>query len=135
MSFDTINPPYNANDPHATFVNSSCFDFLLIELVPLANRMAAEVAAREEEWLNGGAQKSGLQARRESAVPAGQLQAGAGGAGAGAGAGVDEEEMRENVFWRLDGLGYRVGLGIVERYVGHLLEAVACTRGSLDCKA
>ena len=40
MSFETPLPPYNASDPHAVFVNSSCFDFLLIEIVPLAQRIA-----------------------------------------------------------------------------------------------
>ena len=28
---------------------------------------------------------------------------------------LDEEEEREAVFWRLEGLGYRVGQGLVER--------------------
>lgn len=42
MSFETPLPPYNASDPHATFLNSSCFDLLLIEMVPLAHRLAAE---------------------------------------------------------------------------------------------
>ena len=39
---------------------------------------------------------------------------GIGGIG-GAVKGLDEEETRESVFWRLDSLGYRVGLGIVDR--------------------
>jgi hypothetical protein len=30
---------------------------------------------------------------------------------------MDEEEEREAVFWRLEGIGYRVGQGLVERYV------------------
>lgn len=30
---------------------------------------------------------------------------------------LDEDEEREAVFFRLEGLGYRVGLGLVERYV------------------
>jgi len=38
-----------------------------------------------------------------------------GGGGGGATATVDDEEAREAVFHRLEGLGYRVGLGIVER--------------------
>lgn len=29
---------------------------------------------------------------------------------------LDEDEEREAVFFRLEGLGYRVGLGLVERY-------------------
>lgn len=46
MSFETPVPPYNASDPNATFLSSSCFDFLLIEIVPLAQRVAAELSAR-----------------------------------------------------------------------------------------
>jgi hypothetical protein len=35
--------------------------------------------------------------------------------GGGGTATVDEEEAREAVFHRLENLGYRVGLGVVER--------------------
>ncbi|KAI4118873.1 MAG: hypothetical protein LQ338_007346 [Usnochroma carphineum] len=45
MSFETPLPPYNASDPHATFLSSSCFDLLLIEMVPLAHSLAAELPA------------------------------------------------------------------------------------------
>ena len=45
MSFETPLPPYNASDPHATFLNSSCFDLLLIEMVPMAHRLAGELKA------------------------------------------------------------------------------------------
>ena len=46
---------------------------------------------------------------------------------------VDEDEERDAVFYRLDGLGYRVGLGLVERYgvslspepPSHLLSSIA----------
>ncbi|KAL8651883.1 MAG: hypothetical protein Q9226_004508 [Calogaya cf. arnoldii] len=43
MSFETPLPPYNASDPHATFLNSSCFDLLLIEMVPFAYRLAEQL--------------------------------------------------------------------------------------------
>ncbi|KAL9591033.1 MAG: hypothetical protein Q9203_000133 [Teloschistes exilis] len=46
MSFETPLPPYNASDPYATFVNSSCFDLLLIEMVPLASRLAEGSAGK-----------------------------------------------------------------------------------------
>ena len=49
MSFETPLPPYNASDPHATFLNSSCFDLLLIEIVPLAQRMAEDIAKASEQ--------------------------------------------------------------------------------------
>ena len=41
MSFET---PSNATDPHATFLNASCMDLLLIEMVPMAYRLANELA-------------------------------------------------------------------------------------------
>ncbi|MCJ1227735.1 Trafficking protein particle complex subunit 33 [Toensbergia leucococca] len=44
MSFETPLPPYNASDPHATFLNSSCLDLLLIEMVPMAYRLANELS-------------------------------------------------------------------------------------------
>ncbi|PHH62420.1 hypothetical protein CDD81_7139 [Ophiocordyceps australis] len=40
MSLEPVMPPYNASDPSATFLSSSCLDFLLIELVPFAHRIA-----------------------------------------------------------------------------------------------
>ncbi|KAI9881393.1 MAG: Trafficking protein particle complex subunit 33 [Pleopsidium flavum] len=49
MSFETPLPPYNASDPHATFLNASCLDFLLIELVPLAYRLATEFSESDEK--------------------------------------------------------------------------------------
>lgn len=45
MSFDPVLPPFNAGDPSATFFNSSCLDFLLIELVPMAYRVTNELEA------------------------------------------------------------------------------------------
>ncbi len=43
MSFDSPLPPYNASDPTATFLNSSCLDLLMIELVPMAYRIVNEL--------------------------------------------------------------------------------------------
>jgi hypothetical protein len=45
MAFDSPLPPFNANDPHASFLNSSCFDLLLIELVPMSYRLSSEASA------------------------------------------------------------------------------------------
>lgn len=47
MSFDSTSPS-NA-DPNARVFSSSCFDFLLIELVPMAERMAKELATEGQE--------------------------------------------------------------------------------------
>ena len=46
MSYETPLPPFNASDPHATFLSSSCLDLLLIEIVPMAYRMASGVSVR-----------------------------------------------------------------------------------------
>ncbi|CAG8977750.1 hypothetical protein HYALB_00010971 [Hymenoscyphus albidus] len=86
MSFESPLPPYNASDPTAQFLNSSCLDFLMIELVPMAWRVVREV--------------DGMGAVRE---------------GGGTVGGEDEEE-RDVVFFRLESLGYRVGQGLVERF-------------------
>ncbi|KAL8674618.1 MAG: hypothetical protein Q9168_000993 [Polycauliona sp. 1 TL-2023] len=82
MSFETPLPPYNASDPHATFLNSSCFDMLLIEMVPFAYRVAEQLTVEQH----------------------------------GGNTPITEEEHRDTVFRRLDGLGYRVGQGLVERF-------------------
>ena len=119
-----------AADPIGPHVAASCFEFLLIELVPLAYRIAADVATREDEWAGGSASKRNTTAvvtssssgpQRPGSVVAASVPGGGSMAGLGIGGiggsvvGLDEDETREAVFWRLDGLGYRVGLGIVEK--------------------
>ncbi|PVI02707.1 transport protein particle component [Periconia macrospinosa] len=111
-------------DPTATLVSLSSLDLLLIELVPMAYRISADLATREEDWLDtdtsstakpstGGA---GSQVDNETSSTIGASGAGGPGTTAGGTAPVDEEEAREAVFHRLESLGYRVGLGIVERF-------------------
>ncbi|KAL1980583.1 hypothetical protein VTN96DRAFT_3951 [Rasamsonia emersonii] len=78
MSFDTPVPPYNASDPHARFLSASCLDLLLIELVPMAERIAEELSTPGDK--------------------------------------MEEEELREATFYRLESLGYRVGQGLAERF-------------------
>ena len=95
MSFETPIPPYNASDPHATYLNISCLDLLLIEMVPLAERMA----------------------RRAERAERGELERKGDDSGSGGGEGQDGEVYRDAIFFRLDGLGYRVGQGLSERYV------------------
>lgn len=121
---------------------ASCLDFLLIELVPLAQRITDQLAARDaalrEEYKRS-------QIFHDQPPPP---SAAAGGSGSGDGngsggtgevktaattftdvgsvggaptdntttaAGGVDDETRDAVFWRLDGLGYRVGQGLVER--------------------
>ncbi|KAK4123894.1 BET3 family protein [Parathielavia appendiculata] len=127
MSFEPVMPPYNASDPTARFLSSSCLDFLLIELVPLAYRVTNEVEAGLHV-VAGGVGK-GQQIRDERDAGSGRAglgimaagsnlngSAAVGGTGVGTGTVLDEEEEREAVRWRLEGIGYRVGQGLVERF-------------------
>ncbi|KAK4106717.1 transport protein particle component [Parathielavia hyrcaniae] len=168
MAFDPVMPPYNASDPTARFLSSSCLDFLLIELVPLAYRVTNEfeaglllaaagggeqqqvlgegprqqqllllpreedgegrdaagqvVAAAATNGVIGGGGGSGPGAAGLGIVATGSSAVAVGGKGVGTGTGtvtgtvLDEEEEREAVKWRLEGMGYRVGQGLVERF-------------------
>lgn len=98
MSFTAAMPPYNASDPTASFLNASCLDFLLIELVPLAYRVTNEL----EPPSDTASSSSG------SPPPPGD---------AASRGGLDDEDEREAASYRLDMLGYRVGQGLVERLV------------------
>ncbi|CAF9919388.1 MAG: hypothetical protein GOMPHAMPRED_001774 [Gomphillus americanus] len=81
MSFEPPTPPYNASDPHATFLNSSCFDFLLIEVVPLAYRTAAAVTTAPPPRVT---LKSLSSAGTNTAAPTAGLAVGGDGRGGGA---------------------------------------------------
>ncbi|KAL2816373.1 transport protein particle component-domain-containing protein [Aspergillus cavernicola] len=70
--------PLNASDPRTRVLNASCLDFLLIELVPMAERLAKDLAADDRL--------------------------------------LDDEEVKETAFFRLESLGYRVGQGLAERF-------------------
>lgn len=104
-------------DPTATEVATSCLDFLLIELVPMAYRITADLAAKEQEYTNGPSSTPAAkkEAEKEKADnDTSSIVAGGGGV-RGTATVVDEDEAREAVFSRLEALGYRVGLGVVER--------------------
>lgn len=100
-------------DPTFSLLNSTCLDLLLIELVPMAYHITADLAAREEEWLSPAQKKANRLSGTSN--DANSTAAGTGGPVGNVAGTVDEEEAREAVFHRLEGLGYRVGLGIVER--------------------
>lgn len=133
MSFDTVLPPYNASDPTATFLSSSCLDLLLIELVPLAYRIANELDVPSQRQLAAGPATASSQQPQQVQHPpgapptAGSSAAGTAGGGAstsGRGVGIgpgarrlEDDEERDAVFFRLETLGYRVGQGLVERCV------------------
>ncbi|KAK0753028.1 transport protein particle component [Schizothecium vesticola] len=108
MSFEAVMPPYNASDPSARFLSSSCLDFLLIELVPMAYRVTHEVDAAAASGLpeTAAGGEGGPAGNRASTIVSGTATATA----------MDEEEERDAVFFRLEKLGYRVGQGLVERF-------------------
>ncbi|CAK3939583.1 Hypothetical predicted protein [Lecanosticta acicola] len=133
-------------------LNVSCLDFLLIELVPLAQRITDQLHAREraliedfkkskifnskDEDINAAKLTSSSSGRnhRESGAPTVTVTdttdgnssiASTGGADAvgrsssNTGGGPPSsisDTTREAIFWRLDGLGYRVGQGLAERF-------------------
>lgn len=79
-------------DPNASFVSTSCLDLLLIEIVPMAERITQDLLVRST--------------REERSGEKG-----------GAAAPVPDDELREATFYRLELLGYRVGQGLAERYL------------------
>jgi hypothetical protein len=98
MAFEPVMPPYNISDPTATFLSSSCLDFLLIEIVPMAYRVTNELEAAAQDPSSSTSDPS----QQQNSTPRKLL---------------DEDEERDAVFYRLDTLGYRVGQGLVERYL------------------
>jgi trafficking protein particle complex subunit 6 len=107
MTFQPVMPPFNASDPTATFLNSSCLDFLLIELVPLAYRVTSEL---ESTTVVEPPSVPDVSSATHNGVASS-----AGPAMAGSTRRMDEEEERDAVFYKLEMLGYRVGQGLVER--------------------
>ena len=125
---DALNPKFNA----------SVLDFLLIELVPLAQRVTEQLLAREQVLIDEYRRSKIFNQQPQSEDNASAVQtngdntrtganAVADGAVKGPNSGAQSEKMtsigfpavgedtREGIFWRLDGLGYRVGQGLVER--------------------
>ncbi|KAL9035328.1 MAG: hypothetical protein Q9214_006634, partial [Letrouitia sp. 1 TL-2023] len=89
MSFETPLPPYSASDPYATYLSASCLDLLLIEMVPMAYRLPAEIATlRQGQGQGQGDTRKPL---------------------------LEDEEKREAALHRLESLGHRVGQGLAER--------------------
>lgn len=118
-------PPYNANDPTATFLSSSCLDLLLIELVPMAYRVTNEL----ELASTAASASAASDIPPAAALTSSDSVSGTGTVGSVAVAlggsrqqqrVLDEDEERDAVFYRLETLGYRVGQGLVERYVQNL---------------
>ncbi|KAM5353783.1 hypothetical protein ACJ41O_000433 [Fusarium nematophilum] len=108
MSFEPVMPPFNSSDPAANFLSSSCLDFLLIELVPLAYRVTHERDAVQSEPVGGSPADAVSTSHAVSSNAAGVV--------AGTATRKDEEEDLDAVHYRLEMLGYRVGQGLVERF-------------------
>lgn len=127
---DTLNPK----------VAASALDFLLIELVPLAQRVTEQLHAREQALIDeykrsrifNRQSRTAIKSPAESTQPApdGTITASTDDTTQASVTGTDgpeaqgitslgfpamTESTREGVFWRLDGMGYRVGQGLVER--------------------
>lgn len=111
MSFDAVMPPYNSSDPGASFLSSSCLDFLLIELVPLAHRVAYD---RDAPLLSAEPSATTPTATAAAASVAPSSSTAATGTQHQQRRLEDDEEL-DAVQYRLDMLGYRVGQGLVER--------------------
>ncbi|KAH6975923.1 trafficking protein particle complex subunit 6A [Ilyonectria sp. MPI-CAGE-AT-0026] len=108
MSFEPVMPPYNSSDPSANFLSSSCLDFLLIELVPLAYRVTHDRDAAVLEPTS---------APTDVASTSHAVSSNATGVVSAPGTRkMDEEEDLDAVHYRLEMLGYRVGQGLVERF-------------------
>lgn len=90
-----------------------------MELVPMSYRLEAMQAEREQILLGNKKErviKEGEEGRKEQDELEKEITKGFGIGGIGGAAqGQQEEETRERVFYKLEGLGYRVGQGLVER--------------------
>ncbi|KIW56946.1 hypothetical protein PV05_05558 [Exophiala xenobiotica] len=125
-------------DPNSPLVNVSCFDLLLIELVPLAERMARAFEASLDGHGNNatGPTSSSSSSSSSTAVKravasgtSAQTASISGAAPEGAGANATSTPLalaadglpsttifRDSVYVRLERLGFRVGEGLSERF-------------------
>ena len=92
----------SGSEPDTAYVAMSCFDLLLIELVPMAERLAREYeASLDTPSLTN---KSPGQATSAPSIPTTYD-------------GMPETEVfKDSVYFRLEKLGFRVGLGLSERF-------------------
>lgn len=96
----------SGSDADSAQVNVSCFDFLLIELVPLAERMAREYEASLDKpsLANKPTNRNNVASTTGPATVTTYD-------------GLPETEVfKDSVYFRLEKLGYRVGLGLSEQF-------------------
>ncbi|KKO99147.1 hypothetical protein THAR02_08759 [Trichoderma harzianum] len=114
MSLSPPMPPFNSTDPTASFLSSSALDFLLIELVPLAQRVTSQrdfpSATQNPDNNNDAVTSSSHHRKSDSAAAAHHPPA------ADSPKRIDDEEHLDAVHLRLESQGYRVGQGLVERF-------------------
>lgn len=97
--------PTTTTEPDAAYVNISCFDLLLIELVPMAERLAREYeASLDKPSLTNKTSARNNASTIGPAIPTTYD-------------GLPETEVfKDSVYFRLEKLGFRVGLGLSERF-------------------
>lgn len=109
-------PPFNSTDPTASFLSSSALDFLLIELVPLAQRVtsqrdfpssSATTTQNPDNKHDSASSHHHHHRKSDSHHPP---------AAADSLKKIDDEEHLDAVHLRLESQGYRVGQGLVERF-------------------
>ncbi|QYT02713.1 TRAPP complex component Trs33 [Trichoderma simmonsii] len=117
MSLSPPMPPFNSTDPTASFLSSSALDFLLIELVPLAQRVTSQrdfpsssATTQNPDNNNDGASSHHRHRKSNSTAAAHHPPA------ADSLKKIDDEEHLDAVHLRLESQGYRVGQGLVERF-------------------
>ncbi|KAJ4855407.1 transport protein particle (TRAPP) component domain-containing protein [Trichoderma breve] len=113
MSLSPPMPPFNSTDPTASFLSSSALDFLLIELVPLAQRVTSQrdfPSSSPATQNPDGVTSSSHHRKSDSAAAAHHPPA------ADSPKRIDDEEHLDAVHLRLESQGYRVGQGLVERF-------------------
>ena len=105
---DALNPKFNA----------AALDLLLIELIETAQRVTEQVLAREKALLDEyrrsrvfNPQNDSISQKESDVVTNGT----ANGDVTCLGFPAVSTETQEGMLWRLDGMGYRVGQGLVER--------------------
>lgn len=99
-------PTPSATEPEPSYLSMSCFDFLLIELVPMAERLAREYEASLDKpsITNRTLAKTNAASTTGPATPSTYD-------------GLPETEVfKDSVYFRLEKLGFRVGLGLSERF-------------------
>ncbi|EHK17725.1 uncharacterized protein TRIVIDRAFT_210447 [Trichoderma virens Gv29-8] len=110
MSLSPPMPPFNSSDPTASFLSSSSLDFLLIELVPLAQRVTSQ---RDFPSPSNPAADSASSPRKSDSTAAAAAIA---HPPADSPKRIDDDEHLDAVHYRLEAQGYRVGQGLVERF-------------------